>query len=836
MPVTTIDYVPQPKQALMHYTEATEVLFGGSAGGGKSIAMRMDALMWCLTIPGIQVYLFRRTFPELEKTHIIASREEFPDIVGKYREQLRRWEFNNGAMLHFCHCQYENDVFNYQGAEIHILYVDELTTMTEFIYDYLRARVRCTLKIPKEYKKRIPRIVCASNPGGIGHVFCRQRWVDYMQPLEIKRAPEKEGGMLRQFIPSKLQDNIILMERDPGYISRLDALPEPYRTAYKDGDWNIFFGQAFNFSREHHVVPPLETLPENYPLYMTFDWGFGKPFSIGWWCVDNDDRLIRFDEWYGWNGTPDTGLRLTDSQIAEGIIERELKLGIAGKDVTRIAGNDCFSKKPDYKGGGQGKSTSEVFADYGLYLTPGDPDRKLKFRQFRERLRVKEGETPMLVVTSNCEAFIRTIPLMQTDPQNPEEIDKRGEDHCLHGDTLVKTDSGIYPIKELAGKDFKVQTPSGYAKVDKCWLTRKNTEVVEIVLEDNTAIICTPDHKFLSSSGKWVMAQNLTDEDNCVSMVENQRRLPCKLQLSTKQRKSLMESGIGSRVFIMAGMITKSIQDCIGQYGNITTVKSRKEDVYTIKTIIETITKLKILQCSNLNSIVPIMQNYMLARHLLMLTWLQINGMEVKKEYNGTKSNIKSIVAKHYIKHLVKYVNFVEKNLLDSANLNIVLHLAVTNILQDTVISKWLKKYVPYVEKNIQVSMDLTKHAPKNVVLYRAKQKEGRIKTVNLLPTKHDVYCLNIPHPHAFYLANGVISHNCCDETCLLCLFRAVGASATPKETNLTDKLIDRIERPVHTPADAYEVYAAHEQAMDMMFWDKFVDGGDFDGIFVDTV
>lgn len=443
MPAIQINYFPQPKQAEMHYTEATEVLYGGAAGSGKSKALRMDALKWCLAIPNIQVYLFRRTFPELEKTHIISSRSEFPEDVGKYREQLRRWEFFNGSMLHFCHCQYEHDVFNYQGAEIHILLMDELTTFSEFIYDYLRARVRCTLKIPSQYRKRIPRIVCASNPGGIGHQFVKERWIDYMQPMEIKRAPKLEGGMLRQFIPAKLQDNEILMELDPGYISRLDALPEPYRTAYKDGDWNIFFGQAFDFDRKYHVIQPLETIPENYPIYMTFDWGFGKPFSIGWWVVDNDDRLIRFNEWYGWNGTPDQGLRLTDSQIAEGIIERELQMGIMGKSITRIAGNDCFSKKPDYKGGGQGKSTAEVFSEYGLYLTPGDPDRKLKFRQFRERLRVRKDdngemiEMPMLVVTSNCEAFIRTIPLVQTDPQNPEEISKQCEDHCLDESCLI---------------------------------------------------------------------------------------------------------------------------------------------------------------------------------------------------------------------------------------------------------------------------------------------------------------------------------------------------------------------------------------------------------------
>ena len=61
-------------------------------------------------------------------------------------------------------------------------------------------------------------------------------------------------------------------------------------------------------------------VPEYAPIYMTFDWGFGAPFSVGWWWVDADGRLIRFAEWYGWNGEINKGLRLEDSRIAEGII------------------------------------------------------------------------------------------------------------------------------------------------------------------------------------------------------------------------------------------------------------------------------------------------------------------------------------------------------------------------------------------------------------------------------------------------------------------------------------------------------------------------------------
>ena len=133
---------------------------------------------------------------------------------------------------------------------------------------------------------------------------------------------------------------------------------------------------------------------------MTFDWGYGAPFSVGWWWVDADGRLFRFAEWYGWNGRPNQGLRLTDSRIAAGILERETGLGIAGRRITRLAGPDCFAKKPDYRGGGQGPATAEVFARAGLPLAPGDPSRIAKIRQFHERLRPRADGPPMTASSS----------------------------------------------------------------------------------------------------------------------------------------------------------------------------------------------------------------------------------------------------------------------------------------------------------------------------------------------------------------------------------------------------------------------------------------------------
>lgn len=423
-----LDYVPQPRQAMLHACPANEILFGGAAGPGKSHALRFEALLMCLRVPGLRAYLFRRTRPELERNHIIPALEEFPHDLVTFTASRQRFECVNGSTLTFCGCPREADVFRYQGAELHLLLIDELTHFTEFQYDYLRGRLRCALPVPRAYRHKIPGIVTASNPGGVGHGFVKARFVDFSPPLVPRRAPVGQGGMLRCYIPGRLEDNAILLKRDPGYAARLEALPEPYRTAYREGDWDIFLGQAFGFSRALHVVKP-RPAPREAPVLMTFDWGYGAPFSVGWWWVDADGRLVRFAEWYGWNGTPNQGLRLTDSGIAEGILAREERLGIAGRSVLRLAGPDCFAKKPDYRGGGQGPSTAEVFARAGLALAPGDPSRVAKIRQFHERLQPRADGVPMLLVSEGCEQFIRTIPLLVADPHNVEDIDTTGEDH-----------------------------------------------------------------------------------------------------------------------------------------------------------------------------------------------------------------------------------------------------------------------------------------------------------------------------------------------------------------------------------------------------------------------
>lgn len=405
-------------------------------GGGKSYLLRWAAvrqLMRLTMMYGVTKLtgmIATENYPSLKDRQLSKISTEFPTWMGKshsdHKDHGRCFILApkfGGGIIAFRNL---DDPSKYQSAEFVFIFVDELTKNPYEVFTFLRSRLRFP---------GIPDFECkflgATNPGGVGHGWCKAFWLNGIFGDEWKGFEDKF-----KYVPSKATDNPHL---DAEYYRVLDTLPDALREAFKDGNWDIFVGQAFTeFNQNTHVLPDDTPIPADAQFYMTFDWGFGKPFSIGWWYVDADGRIIRFDEWYGWNGTPNKGLRLPDSSIAMDINEREEiihptigvpRKGAATREFIRISGNDAFNKKPDYKGGGQGKSTAEVFGEYGLYLNPGDSLRTLKIRQFRERLKVQADGKPMMYVYQRCKHFIRTIPDLVMDEKSFEDIDSEGEDH-----------------------------------------------------------------------------------------------------------------------------------------------------------------------------------------------------------------------------------------------------------------------------------------------------------------------------------------------------------------------------------------------------------------------
>jgi len=262
-----------------------EVLFGGAAGPGKTDCLIMEATRH-VHHPTYSAVIFRRTFPQLQEI-IDRCWHWYPKINpgAQYRSTEHRWYWPSGATINLSHMQFEADKYSHQGKEYHFVGFDEVTQFTVSQYLYLHSRVRST-------DAAIPiRIRATTNPGGIGHVWCKERFVDIAAPLRPYVDPNT--GQSRVFIPASVHDNPTLVENDPAYVKRLEALPEIEKMRLLYGVWDVFEGQVFpDLSQRVHGFEPFQPPPE-WEKFMVFDWGYAKPFSIGWYAVDFDGIIYR---------------------------------------------------------------------------------------------------------------------------------------------------------------------------------------------------------------------------------------------------------------------------------------------------------------------------------------------------------------------------------------------------------------------------------------------------------------------------------------------------------------------------------------------------------------
>lgn len=441
------------RQSQAFTSAATEILYGGSAGGGKSHLLRVAAIAWCVAIPGLQVYLFRRTSPDLVKNHVLGP-SGFPALLADWIQAgivkpnygTGTFKFSNGSNIILCHCQYETDLLNYQGAEIHVLMIDEITHFTGKMYKYLRGRNRLGgLPIPDQYKGQFPRIVVGGNPGGVGHSFVKMSWVDGCSPTRIRKMPRSEGGMLRQYIPAKLTDNPTLMLNDPDYADKLFGLGDPVLVrAMLEGDWNIVAGGMFDdvWRDDKHFIEPF-AVPPSWAVDRAFDWGNSKPFSVGWWAesdgteailADGTRRnfvkgtLFRISEWYGWNGEPNKGLKLPDSAIAQGIVLRQKQLGIHMRCLPGPADSSIFDEL-------NGDSPALIQERHGVRWQRADKRPGSRVRGWavaRERFiasRDDSREVPGVYIFNVCHQFKRTVTELPRDAHNSDDVDTDAEDH-----------------------------------------------------------------------------------------------------------------------------------------------------------------------------------------------------------------------------------------------------------------------------------------------------------------------------------------------------------------------------------------------------------------------
>lgn len=384
------------KQKAFIESTATEVLFGGAAGGGKSYAQLMDAFIYATKYPKSKQLIFRRTFPELEKSLIRVHLDLYPQSIYKYNSSAHSGRFANGSIIDFGYLDREMDVLKYQSAEYDVIRFDELTHFTETMYRYMMSRIRGANDYPKSVKS-------STNPGGIGHYWVKERFIDVCVDGKYE---DKNGS--REFIPATVFENKMLMGKDPDYIKRLENLSEKDKQALLYGNWDIYDGQYFTeWRKEVHVVRPF-VIPKHWKKYFCMDYGLDMlaGYVI---AVDTYGRAYVTKEVY-------------EPNLIISAAAAKIKELCAGDEIAAYyAPPDMWNRRQD-----TGKSVAEIFLENGIMLIKSNNDRVHGWLTMKEYLKVFEDETGQktanLVIFENCRNLIRCLPALTFDDKNPNDV------------------------------------------------------------------------------------------------------------------------------------------------------------------------------------------------------------------------------------------------------------------------------------------------------------------------------------------------------------------------------------------------------------------------------
>lgn len=407
------DYEASERQSIFHTTVADEKLYGGAAGGGKTAAIVAESGTLALEYPGIPINMFRRTIPELKATIIPEIYRQFGEYINAghmtWKGQDRKFELSNGSTINLNYLDNDNDIYRYQGAEMPIIAVDELTQFPQAWIEYLLTRNRTS-------NPDWPTIFMAgTNPGGIGHGWVKARYIDPVPPETINTI-NLEGGatVSRVFIPAKVDDHPIEKFKED-YKRKLSAINDvDLRRALRDGDWDVFAGQVFKeFRRDVHVVDPFE-IPDHWQRWRAMD--YGNKNSVGWFTLDPiEDRIYMYREYR----TEDFVDIPTKSNL--------IKQFEGGENVSYgLADPSIWNGQGDHN---TGKSVATMFSNEGITWMPANNDRKAGLAVVHDYLSIAKDGKPKLQFFSTCTSIIRTLPSLPYDKFKVDDVDTKADDH-----------------------------------------------------------------------------------------------------------------------------------------------------------------------------------------------------------------------------------------------------------------------------------------------------------------------------------------------------------------------------------------------------------------------
>ncbi len=416
----TVAWEPQPgPQTLFVQCPAFECLYGGAVGGGKTDALLGDFASGIGQGPKWRGVFIRRYFTDMDDV-IHRSMEIFGPVFGDkcYSGSKYQWNFPGGEVLQFRALEKDMDVYKFQSKAWAWIGWDELTQWASpFPYTYLMTRLRSA-------KGAKVRVRAATNPGGPGHSWVKARFIDMSPPGVGHKVDTKSGDTYwRVFIPSKLEDNQILMKSDPGYGDRIYELNDPaLAKALREGNWNIVAGAAIpEWDPEIHVIDPAP-IPSSKAIWRSMDWGYDTPYGCLWMFADDGDVIVG-NELYGWSGQPNVGTREAPSEVRskienyESLHEIYVPMGLLD--------NQCWEPRS-----GAGPLVNEL-GGKELGWRPwkkGPNSRVLQKQNLHQMLSVVNGRS-RLKVMRNCHHLIRTLPILPRSQKNPEDVDTLAEDH-----------------------------------------------------------------------------------------------------------------------------------------------------------------------------------------------------------------------------------------------------------------------------------------------------------------------------------------------------------------------------------------------------------------------
>lgn len=413
--------VPSKRQIEFFLSDKTHVAYGGARGGGKSWAARRKLVLLAMRYDDLNILMLRRTLPELRENHIIPLMRDLEGYA-KYIADRRTFVFPSGSRIVMGYCDNDADCSRYQGQEYDVICFEEATNFRE---EWIRFISSCLRTVRTDFR---PRIYYTCNPGGVGHAYIKRLFID-------RNYLDGECAEDYAFIPARVYDNSILMNSDPAYIKRLEALPASIRKAHLEGDWNVYSGQVFEEFRDDplhyadreytHVIDPF-TPPESWRIYRSFDFGYAKPFAVTYWACDCDGRLFEILELYGCvPNEPDCGVKYAVDDIFKEIRRLEDEHPwLIGKQIFGVADPAIWQATT-------GISVSDVGEKYGIYFEKGENARIPSIQQIHYRLKFDENGIPMIYFFRNCRDMIRTLPILMYDPAKPEDVDTHSEDHLF---------------------------------------------------------------------------------------------------------------------------------------------------------------------------------------------------------------------------------------------------------------------------------------------------------------------------------------------------------------------------------------------------------------------